>query len=454
MSNTCALQILIADDESNIRTILSEYLARKEHHIFTACDGLEALAQVEQHVIDLAMIDIRMPHINGIELHQRIKTLSPRTEVVIITGYGNMDLAISAFRKGVLDFLKKPISLADIDAILEMMNCPDRSYSSVEQSYTEVGPGFNADGPSGPQLIGPSQALETIRKQIAIVAQSNCDTVLIRGETGVGKDVIAREIHRLRDPSRPFVAVSCPALPDTLIESEFFGHTKGAYTGATADRRGYFELAHKGILYLDEIGDLSWSGQAKLLRVIETRSFRRVGHSNEYSIDTLIVAATNKILEEQIKAGTFRADLYYRLNVHTFYVPPLRERVEDIMPLAKHFLALFNQKYDKGIKGFDQDSIILLEQYQYPGNVRELRNMIERVVFTCTKDKIICKNFKEIVYNEQALLPDEPRITVSERDYLLSLLKQHHWNRNKVAHILSIPYSTLRYKIAKYKISR
>jgi len=374
--------------------------------------------------------------------------------VVIITGHGTMETVIEALRNGAADFLNKPVKLFELDAVLA--KCGYISGLRKEQLHlreTIRGLQVSEDQRArNRRFVGVSEATQRIRAQIRQAVEAECDTILITGDTGTGKEVVARELHFQRgNDESPFIAVSCPALPESLIESELFGHVKGAFTGATADKAGCFELADGGTLFLDEIADLSPSAQAKLLRVLETRTLRRIGGAGELEVDVRVVAATNTALEELVEAGKFRADLYYRLNLFTIWLPPLRERPEDIMPLAEHFLAAYKANRVKGASGFSKAVCSLLEQYDYPGNARELRNIVERAAILCGCGEI---------QPEHLSIPEQPAqqrpgsATAAaddseddERARLLAALEDTKWNRRRAAKVLGMPYSTLRYKL-------
>lgn len=424
---------------------MTDYLTRKHHSVFSAEDGVKAIDLFKSQKFDLAFIDIRMPNIDGMQLLSRIKKISPQTDVVILTGFGTMEMAISAFKMGIIDFLKKPITFEDLDVIL---NC------LIEKKFNRSIRSNPSDDENKTVFIGVSSAIDLVRQHIDRLTSSQCNTIMIHGETGTGKEIVARIIHQQTSDDTPFIAVSCPALPDTLIESEFFGHVRGAFTGATMDRKGFFELSNGGTLYLDEVADLSWLGQAKLLRVLENRKFRRVGCSKEISVNTRIIAASNKSLEKCIHNGTFRPDLFYRLSIHTIYIPPLRERPNDILPLAEYFLSLSSTREKKTITSFSPGAQDKLRTYNYPGNVRELRNIIERSVIHCSTSRI---KKRDILFSNDVIEEDISNLfeeNKPERDLLLTALKKNRWNRSKTANYLDIPYSTLRYKIKKYNLKK
>ena len=343
MAEEQPLRILLADDEEIVHQTIGDYLRESGQHVDAARDGLVALKAIEASDYDLALVDIRMPGMDGLSLMARVQEIRPELSVVVVTGHGNLEMAIQALRLGAADFLTKPIKLLELDAVLEK-SLRIRDLRQDRRHLRETIRGIQASDDlrvRNRRFVGTSPATRKVCEQIGQAVDAGCDTILITGETGTGKEVAAREIHfQTSSDESPFIAVSCPALPDSLVESELFGHMKGAFTGATADRAGYFELADGGTLFLDEVADLSASAQATLLRVMETRTLRRVGGTKEIRVDLRVIAATNACLEKLVEAGEFRRDLFYRLNVYAIHLLPLRERREDILPLAEHFLSV------------------------------------------------------------------------------------------------------------------
>jgi len=451
------LSVFIVDDEPIVRKTIREYLEDLGHKVKEATDGITALQLIEDNNFDLALIDIRMPAMDGFALLKEIRKIDPELSVVMISAYGNMESIIQSLRAGAVDFLTKPIKLMDLDAVLEK-SLQIRRLRLEKSHLRETIRGLqisNERSADNRILIGASEATRNVREHIQRVVEANLETILLTGETGTGKEVVAHEIHSLaeKDLSSPFIAVSCPAIPETLVESELFGHVKGAFTGATIDRAGYFEMADQGTLFLDEIADLSAEAQASLLRVLETRSFRRVGGSKEIKVNVRVIAASNIDLEKNVKQGKFRRDLYYRLNIYTIHLLPLRERRDDIIPLAEHIIGNFIKSRKFNIIGLSPQAKQQLLKYEFPGNTRELKNIIERAVVLC-KDGLILPdhlNFSidgiyEPSYNQVHPHPDE------ERDKIVSALEISKWNRRSAANHLGIPYSTLRFKMQKYGI--
>ncbi len=365
-------RILIVDDEENIRRTLSNILRDEGYEVASAADGDEGWAEAQSGAYDLILLDIWLPGIDGLEVLSRIKKVKPMLPVVIMSGHGTIETAVKATRLGAFDFLEKPLSL---DRLL-IVTQNALKLRSLERENIDL------KGQLGErhQLVGVSKGIEEVRAKIAQVAPTNA-RVLIRGANGTGKEVVAREIHRRSERSSgPFIKVNCAAIPRELIESELFGHVKGAFTGAVETVPGKFELADGGTIFLDEIGDMSLTAQAKVLRVIEEQEFERVGGRQTIKVDVRIIAATNQNLEELIKTGNFRSDLFYRLNVFPLYVPLLRDHIEDIRPLAEHFIDLLSYENNKPRRGFTPEAIAAWERHDWPGNIRELRNAVERLV--------------------------------------------------------------------------
>jgi DNA-binding NtrC family response regulator len=451
------LRILLADDEEIVRKTISEYLRDSGQHVDEAHDGLAALARLETCDYDLALLDVRMPGMDGLSLLAEVREIRPEMPVVIISGHGSMECAIQALRLGAIDFLTKPVKLLELDAVLEK-TLQIRELLKDRHHLRETIRGIQASQElraRNRSFVGISPAAHRVREQIREAVDADCETILITGETGTGKEVVAREIHFLASSEeRPFIAVSCPALPESLMESELFGHAKGAFTGATGDRAGYFELADGGTLFLDEIADLSAPAQASLLRVLETRTLRRVGGSDEISVNIRVIAATNAPLEELVEAGKFRRDLFYRLNVYLINLLPLRERREDIRPLAEHFLSTYATARGFRFDGFSEEAKNVLQGYDYPGNARELRNLVERAAILCRSGQILAEHLNlpkpsaEDIPAKPVHLPGD-----QERARILKALEETRWNRRMAARKLGMPYSTLRYKMQKLGIA-
>ncbi|MGA1790791.1 MAG: sigma-54-dependent transcriptional regulator [bacterium] len=456
MDRENSLRILIIDDEKILHQTLSRYLHDLGHQVDSAYEGSSALKMIKSQDYDLALVDILMPGMDGLSLLPKMVQIRPKLPAVVITGHGNMETVINALRLGAIDFLNKPIKLLELDAVLEKLSLI-RNLRAGQKHLRETIKGIQTSEElrlKNRSLIGTSEEISEVRKQIGMAVEAGCETILISGETGTGKEIVAREIHFLgSNEEMPFIAISCPAIPDSLIESELFGHVKGAYTGATMDKPGYFELADGGTLFLDEISDLSSSAQAKLLRVLETRKLRRVGGAKEIYVSVRVIAATNVSLEDMVKEKKFRKDLFYRLNVFVIKLSPLRERRSDTIPLAEHFLSNFIIGRGLNIDGFSKEAMDALMDYEFPGNARELRNLIERAAILCRSGRIqrkhLCLPESGMDKSSVSDLPCEE----DERPRILRALEDAKWNRRKAAKELGIPYSTLNYKIKKLGIT-
>ncbi len=373
--------ILIVDDERGIRETLSAVLQDEGFATEAVASGEECLKAVERRAYGCVLLDVWLPGIDGLETLERLRANGADTSVVMISGHGNIETAVRATKLGAFDFIEKPLSIEK--TVLTIRN------ALRQRELERVNAELSAELSEESAMVGESAPMRALRKQIGIVAPTD-GRVLIYGESGTGKELVARAIHaQSRRAGAVFVEVNSAAIPEELIESELFGHVKGAFTGATAAKRGKFELADNATLFLDEIGDMSRSVQAKVLRVLEEGRFEPVGGHSSLSVDVRIIAATNKRLEVELEAGNFRADLFYRLNVIPFELPPLRERIEDVPLLIEHFNTKFSNAYGRKLKRFEPEAIEALQNYSWPGNVRELRNTIERVVIMHPRTKVI-----------------------------------------------------------------
>jgi len=374
--------VLIVDDEPNIRRVLSAVFAKAGYEVFTAENGKKALDVIStEPSLDVMLCDLVMPDLNGVEVLRSAREINPRLSVVMITAHGTIKTAVDAMKLGAFDYITKPFDMDEIKLIVK--NALERSRLLTENIHLkqELQSRYRFDG-----IIGASRKMQEVFKIVERVANSNA-TVLIRGESGTGKELIARAIHynSLRR-DKPFIAVSCAALPETLLESELFGYERGAFTGAVGQKAGRFELAHHGTLFLDEIPDISPAMQVKMLRVLQEREFERVGGTKSVRVDVRLLAATNRDLERAVANGEFRPDLYYRLQVIQIFLPPLRERREDIPALVERFIEKFNKDNSKNVEFASSEAVDLLMKYSWPGNVRELENAIERGVVLADAD--------------------------------------------------------------------
>ncbi|HSB81672.1 MAG TPA: sigma-54 dependent transcriptional regulator [Candidatus Methylomirabilis sp.] len=450
-------EILVVDDEKNIRGSLEGILRDEGYRVHGVATGEELLRQVVQTPPDLVILDVWLPGMDGIAALEEVKRLHPELPVIMMSGHGTVETAVKATKLGAYDFIEKPLSLEK--TILTVRNALDRQ--RLEQENLALRQTLEERY----EIVGECPAIQTLRVQIQSAAPSH-GRVLIRGESGTGKELIARAIHRqsLR-ADKPFVEVNCAAIPDELIESELFGHEKGAFTGATNKRRGKFEVADGGTIFLDEVGDMSLKTQAKVLRVLQEQTFERVGGTETLTVDVRVIAASNKPLEEEIQKGNFREDLFYRLNVIPFEVPPLRDRKEDIPLLAAHFLRLFSREYGKQQRSLCAEAMDLLVQYPWPGNVRELRNVMERLVIMVPQDTIQASDLAlslRIRMGAAAETPAEPALDWDgtlregrerfEREFILRRLGETHWNITRAAERLGLERSNLHRKIKAYGI--
>jgi len=439
--------VLVVDDEEGIRETLSGIFEDEGCSVVTANSGEEALDLLKEQNPDLILLDIWLPGIDGIQTLEEIKALRPDLPVIMISGHGNIELAVKATRLGAYDFLEKPLSLERVLLV---------SKRALEKRTLEIeNKALRKDLTKKYRLLGNSPKMELLREQIKMAAQSN-SRVLIMGESGSGKELVARLLHEnSKSAVKLFIEVNCAAIPQELIESELFGHEKGSFTGAFESKKGKFELADEGTLFLDEVGDMSLSAQAKVLRVIETQEFQRVGGSKNIKVDVRIISATNKDLKEEVRKGNFREDLLYRLNVIPILVPPLRERKEDIPLLVNYFLDSFAGEYGKKSKKISPEALKMIEAYDWPGNIRELRNVIERLVIMTPSDTITAKNLLIVEQSSQDYLSyktmKEAR-DAFEKDFIIKRLEENNWNISKTAEILQMERSNLHKKIKAYNI--
>lgn len=436
-------KILIIDDEKLVRDFLAETLKRKKYEVTTYESGQKALQHLKDHQYDLVITDMKMPGLTGIDVLKKIKESSPSTLVVIITAYGSIENAVEAMRLGAFNYLIKPFSPDSIEAVIEKAN--EHQSLLAENNYLREQ--VNAPGKIALQAIAESPSMKKIFADVERIAQSSAN-VLITGESGTGKEVIAQLIHNqsLRS-NKPFIKVNCAAVPETLIESEFFGHEKGAFTGASAMHRGRFELANGGSLLLDEITEVPLGLQAKLLRVIQEQEFERIGGTKPIHVDVRIISTSNRHMAEAIEQEKIREDLYYRLNVMPIHIPPLRERKEDIIPLALYFLSKLAQENHKNKMSLSPGARKRLEDYSWPGNVRELANVMERAIVLNNTGTI---EAEEIYIGNLTELPPEPDF--SERELIIQTLQKMKNNQTKTAEKLGISVRSLRNKLQAYKV--
>lgn len=446
-------KVLVVDDEEILRNFIAETLSRLHLDVYKAENGLKALNILKENSFDLIITDLKMPGMTGLELLKEIKKISPNTFVVIVTAFGSVENAVEAMRLGAFNYIIKPFSAETIETVIEKIK--EHQILLEENNYFRRQ--YSRENQNGDRtFIAESQVMKQILEDIKKIAKSNAN-VMIMGESGTGKEVIASEIHyqSLR-ASRPFIKVNCAAIPETLIESEFFGHERGAFTGAHAKKLGRFELANQGTLLLDEITEVPILLQSKLLRAIQEQEFERVGGTKPIKVDVRIISTTNRNVSEAIKDKILREDLFYRLNVVPIHIPPLKERKEDIMPLATHFIQKFSAESHLAAKKFSEEAKKKLLEYNWPGNVRELANIIERAVVMEQSDVIqpesIYLGFPS--YATGGMYGSNETITLKEleKKLIIETLEKQNFNRTKTAELLDISVRTLRNKLKEYNL--
>jgi len=445
------LRIVVVDDEPAQRELIGGFLTKQGHEVFPAASGAEALAHVKDRRVDLVLSDCRMPGMSGPELLLGIKAVNPEIPLILMTAYGTVETAVQAMKDGAADYLTKPLDLEELLIRLARVTEQSRLRSEVRDLQARLVERHRLEG-----IIGESGRMQEVLALAKRVAPSDA-TVLIRGESGTGKELIARAIHfNSARASGPLVNLNCAALPEQLLESELFGHEKGAFTGAVGQRKGRFEQADGGSIFLDEIGDLSPALQVKLLRVLQERRFERVGGNRTLAVDVRVLAATHRDLERAMREGTFRDDLYYRLNVVTIQIPPLRERREDIPLLLEHFLRKFAEKNQRDVTGLTAAARDALLKYDYPGNVRELENIVERAILLCRGRVIDLEDLPATVRPGQRsagepLPKDLPGVLADiERQAIESALERTGGIQTQAAESLGISERVFRYKMKKY----
>ena len=443
--------VLVIDDEENIRESLSDILADEGYHVLTAASAEQGLELIRRDQPDLVLLDIWLPGMDGTQALREIAKADGHPPVIMITGHGTIELTVKTIRDGAYDFLEKPLSM---DRVILTVN------RALEKSRLEMeNLALKSSLKARTLLVGDSPLMIDLKARIEMAAASSTK-VLITGESGSGKEVAARLLHDLSPRGRdkmPFVEINCAAIPQELIESELFGHEKGSFTGATDNRKGKFELADKGSLFLDEIGDMSLTTQAKVLRAIETQEFQKVGGSRSIKVDVRLIAATNKDLAKEVKKGDFREDLYYRINVIPIEMPPLRAHKEDIPALVEHFIQNLSAEYGRAPKNISKEALKKLSQYNWPGNVRELRNIIERLLIMSNSGIIEEKDIS--LSGEPAGGEDYSKFgglkearDAFERDFILKKLAENNWNVSRTSEAIGVERSNLHRKIKGYGI--
>ncbi len=456
-------KILIIDDDADICLLLKKFLEKKGYEVATAKNGKQGEEIFKETFFDVILCDLKLPDYSGIEMLQKIKIIHPKSLVIIITGYGDVKLAVDAFKKGASDYVTKPLYPDEI--LLTIKNVLQKAHS-VEQGV----PVKNTTSPA-PQtntweyIVGESPQAKTVYKNIQLIAPTDL-SVIISGETGTGKEYVARAIHQLSKRSaKPFVAIDCGSLTKDLASSELFGHIKGAFTGAIQDKKGSFELANGGTLFLDEIGNLSYENQVKLLRVLQERKVRAVGGSKDVPIDVRVIVATNDNLKQSIMAGSFREDIYHRLNEFKIELSPLRERPDDIHTFAKLFIQNANKVLGKSVDNLEEKALSILKKYQWYGNLRELKNVMQRAVLLSadrliTRDHLPQELFLPVTEEEELQvaeqsgqpLPLKEVVEQAEKQAILFALTYHAFNKSKTAEALRVDRKTLYNKLKQYNI--
>jgi len=450
-------KILIIDDEKLLRWSLEQNLTKEGYSVMTAEKGLEGLNLFKEHLPDLTLLDIHLPDVSGITVLEGIKEINPNALVLMITAFGDVQTAVKTIKLGAYDFLEKPFNMEKLKIVvakaLETASLRKEVFQFRENLSAKYG--FNS-------IIGESESIKKVFDVIAKIAKSDATTIFINGESGTGKDLTAKVIHyQSARAEKPFMEINCTALPDTLVESELFGHEKGAFTDAKAMKMGLFEMADRGTVFLDEIGDMQPSTQAKLLKVIENKAFKRIGGTKDIEVDVRIIAATNKDMGEEVRKGRFREDLFYRLKVIPITLPPLRERNNDILHLSRFFIDSFNLEFKKNVRGLNKETEKCFLEYHWPGNVRELKNVIERAMILESADYILTEHLpvelvtREIAPGEMGNLemkipPGGIDIESVEKELIRQALDSTRGNQTRAARLLKLSRDTLRYRMQKF----
>jgi DNA-binding NtrC family response regulator len=448
-------KILVVDDEHLIRWSLEQNLKKQGYEVVTAGTGEDALRHVREEQPDLVLLDIQLPGISGIDVLEKIKEHDEEIIVIMVTAHGGLDTAVNAMRLGAYDYISKPFNLDELSIVVRKALESSDLKQEVVRLRTEA-------KKSAPNIIGDSQHMKSLMEVLEKVARSEASTVLVQGESGTGKELVAKWIHYSSNRAeKPFIAINCAAVPATLLESELFGHEKGAFTDAKVNKKGLFELADGGTVFLDEIGDMEMGMQAKLLRFLEDRSFRRIGGGRVFTVDVRIISATNKDLKKSIEEKIFRNDLYYRLQVIPIFLPSLRERREDIIPLATHFIRHYNKDFNKKVQGITDLAERMMIDYNWPGNVRELKNVIERAIILGNDEILLPEHLPLEIAGKASPHPVAPMsafrlppegidIEEVEKELIRQALEITEWNQSKAAKKLNLGIDAFRYRMKKF----
>lgn len=448
-------RVLVVDDDKLMVWTLKEKLSKEGFEVKTAETGEKALNIIREDLPELAFVDVFLPDIDGIQILKEIMKINSETPVVMITGHGSVDTAVTAMKLGAYDYIQKPVNVQEVAIIAKKAKESSSIKKEIKLHVEKAKKTYGIDN-----IIGESKEIKEVLNLIQKIALSDSSTVLIEGESGTGKDVVSKAIHYSGSRARkPFMDINCTAIPDSLVESELFGYEKGAFTDAKGRKMGLFELADGGSVLLDEIGDVPLTTQAKLLKFIENKIFKRIGGASDIEVDIRVIAATNKVLRDEVKKGNFREDLYYRLKVIPIYIPPLCQRKDDILVLAYHFIDKFNEEFRKNVKGMSIKAEKALLVYKWPGNVRELKNVIERSIILESTDQILLEHLPaEVIENtndsdlSSNVVLSEKGVSLEkvEKDFLIQALKLANGNQSKAAQLLGLTRYALRYRLKKF----
>jgi len=455
------LKILVLDDEKVFREEIREFLENDGFSVLLSAKPSEAFTVLSENEIDILILDLRLPEMDGLEVLKRVKVQYPEIEVIMITGHGDMDAVIQAMRHGAVEFFPKPFRLLDMRAAIQRTKrfiTLNSEFKEINQTYSLISKELLES--VGNEILGKTAAINQVVDLMSKVAKADNTSVLITGESGTGKELVARGIHYLSERKKSyFYAVNCSAVPESLFESEFFGHKKGSFTGANEDKAGWFEIAHGGTLFLDEVVEMQPAMQSKLLRVLEERKIRRIGSSVDIPVDVRIIAATNQDVSKLLETGRFRADLYYRLNSFEINIPPLRERKEDIPILLDYYVKLLSQRLGKKISSLDSNITRLMMSYNFPGNVRELRNMVERAIILSDGNKLSLKNFTGLTPSADHVSPTSTigeeifDLDLIEKIVIMKALEKTGYKKAETAQLLNITRQSLDRRLEKYEIN-